>query len=333
MLMGMRFRLADQAAMSDPRLLAAMTVLLWSSGMTLGRLFSLASPYVLFTLSLSVAAILTVTYARVVDRRTWRSLWEDMDRRFLIFGPLGYLVYWIGVTESFRAYDTVSEPTVLNYTFPVFTVLFTELLFRRGRRKAPAVYAVEGAGVALGVLATVVMVSGGKVGALSVLNVPGLLWGLLGGASYGLFSAFSGTLPERKSLAFLASASGLSAIGMLLLSIPHLSEFARLTWQDLLLVAAMGGVLESVGYFLWTRANRLASERNVSIASVASVVYFLPVLSLMVASVVFSEATILRPYFALALAFLMAGSWICQRSAQPQTAGHSEPAFQQPELR
>lgn len=167
--------------------------------------------------------------------------------RFVAFGLLGYFVYWLGVSQSYRAYDGVAEPTVLNYTFPVFTVLFTELLFRRRGRRSFVAYAVEGVGVALAFLSMVLMVTGGNPAQLGVANPTGLLWGLLGGASYGLFSAYSSTVPRDRQLVSLVYASGTSVLAMGVLAVRFLPNLADLTLRDWLIVLGLGLGVDGIG--------------------------------------------------------------------------------------
>ena len=302
--------------MNNPRVLAVITVLIWSTGQTLGKILSSATAFSLFALSTAFALVTFTFYALATEGKGWIIRLRNIDRKFILFGLLGYFFYWLGVSECYRSYATVSEPGVLNYTWPLFTALFTELFFRTHKHvKSKAVYLVEGTGILLGFLSTLLMVTEGHILSFNITNGRGLAWGLFAGASYGLYSAFSSTVEKDKQLTFLITSAGLGVIGLGLLSVFQASSLSGLTIPRLLAVVALGCVVDGFGYIVWTRTNRGARELGVSIASITSIVYVLPVLSLIVLSISFRESRILQPYFILVLVLLVSGSFLCQQGA------------------
>jgi drug/metabolite transporter (DMT)-like permease len=119
----------------------------------------------------------------------------------ILVGPFGYFVYSAALNLSYRNFDSASETTVLNYTWPVFTVIFTQLVFKGLTRKDRLVRMIEWLGIGLGFLSVIVLASRGEFNLLVEPNLPGIGWGLLAGASYGFFSAYSGTVSrERQSI-------------------------------------------------------------------------------------------------------------------------------------
>jgi drug/metabolite transporter (DMT)-like permease len=301
---------------TNPRVLVLLTVLVWSVTQTLGRVFSQRSPYTMFALALAVTSLTFLLAIRFGDRQpVWRAM-RRLPLRYLAAAPLGYLVYWFALVQCNRAYDTAAEPNALNYTFPVFTVIFTELLFRR-HRGAGGHRGREALGVALAFSSVVVLAARGDLLSLEFTNIAGLSWGLAVGAVYGLYSAISSTLDRRAHLPFLLASSLFGAVGMAALAVAFPSG-GTLRWRpiDVVLVIIMGAVVEGFGYLTWTAANRVAAERGVSIASVASLIYLLPVISIVIASVVFNETTLFEPYFIVALALLLAGSVLSQGAAR-----------------
>jgi drug/metabolite transporter (DMT)-like permease len=309
---------------NSPRALTLLTVLLWSTGATLGRLISLHSSFPLFVLAFTCTLLTLAVWSARTDSHSWRAKLGAVVPSYLLFGSLGYLLYWVGVTESYRAYGSVAEPIVLNYMWPIFTAVFTESFFRvRVAAKPRAVYAVEIAGLSLAFLSTLVMVTRGSLMSLQIPNASGLCWGLFGAACYGLFSAYSGTVPREQQLIFLMSSAAVGIAGMVLLSLWQLETVTRVSFTDLLVVVTLGAGIDGLGYVIWTRVNRLVSQSGAGIASVTSLVYLLPMTSLCVASVAFREATVLRPYFLVVVALLAAGSWLCGQGVALVTARYA----------
>jgi len=201
---------------------------------------------------------------------------------------------------------------VLNYTWPLFTVLFTEAVFRRVRKGALH-RAVERAGLLLGFLSVALLAAGGGF-TFGSGHLAGLLWGLLAGASYGLFSAYSGTLEDEDRRALLLTAAAVSLLAMLPFGLPEAHRIFDLELRHVAAILGIGIVADGVGYLTWTAANRAARERDVGIAVVGSIMFSLPFLSVVAVSVLWAEEEILEPYFLLVRLLLIAGSALCQRA-------------------
>jgi drug/metabolite transporter (DMT)-like permease len=237
---------------------------------------------------------------------------------YLLVGPLGYFVYTVAYNQSSRSFDSISETTILNYTWPVFTILLTDWLLKwknlqaKALPKAPHAGMIEGIGVGAGFLSVAVLATQGNFSGLH-LNLPGILWGLLAGVSYGCFSAYSSTVAEEDQGIFLLTAILAS---ILLISVPALGEkelLRSLTWQDFLLTFFLGGLLDGIGYITWVRANRLALKLRVSISSVASLMLVLPFTSLVIVHLLLGENQLFQPYFFTSLTLILLSSLFCQR--------------------
>jgi len=288
---------------------------MWSWGSLVGRLIAVRSQYLLLALSTSGTLVTFAVYRWIGARQG--GAW--LRGRYMLFGLLGYFLYMVALNRSFRAFDAASEPMVLNYTWPLFTVVFTRLLYER--RSQPGVSGWEAAGVLLGLAAVVVLATRGDPRSLDLANVPGVLWGLGAGVSYGLFSAYSGSVSREEHGAFLFSAIAGSWILMAIASMTEAHLVATLTWRDVGISAVQGVLLNGVGYITWTRANRIVREHGLRIASVASLTFALPLLSAVWIALVLGERALLRPYFALSLLLIVASYVSCQ---------HDERATSQP---
>lgn len=299
--------------MKNPKLFALLTIGLWSFGMYLGRLMAINSQFILLDLSFIFAFIVLLVYTVATQGFSFVKNGKIKPLYFLV-SPLGYLVYCVGVNQSSRAYNSISETTILNYTWVIFTIIFTEAIFNRKRQRERNIQIIEGIGIILGFLAVVLLATRGNFSSLQI-NLPGLLWGLLAGVSYGLFSAYSSTVEENAQGSFLLAGIFTSIV---LISIPSLTELEilkTLTWQNIGVAFASGGLLSGLGYIFWTRANRLARLQDVDISSVASLMLVLPFTSLVVINLLLGESSLLEPYFLVSLVLILISSLICQKAA------------------
>jgi drug/metabolite transporter (DMT)-like permease len=301
--------------MNNPQLLTIATVLLWSFGPFLGRLVSLKSAVVLLSISFLFTFLTMLLFTFITHCLSLSNIVKAFSFKYLFFGLFGYFFYWFAFTQSFRAYNTGSEATVLNYTWPIFTIVFTELFFnnRNKGKKTKVIHVVESIGIFLGFLSILILATKGNVFSFNLANGIGLAWGLAAGASYGLFSAYSSTVSKEKQSIFLLYATFVSLAAMLTVSLSEAKIFATLTVNDIIIVALLGAVIDGLGYIAWTRANRVAREKNIDISSVASIVFTLPILSLVVITICLKETTLFQLYFLTSLLFVFLSSFLCQK--------------------
>ncbi len=301
--------------MNNPRILALVTIVFWAFGGTLGRLLSIKSQFLLQSISYAFTLLTFSLYLMVIYRRNLiTQLARRLKVRYLLFGIFGYFVYTASLAQSFRHFDGASETVLLNYTWPLFTVVFTLFIFKRATEHSNEFRFVQTAGILLGFGSVFVLGTRGNLSSLDLGNGPGLLWGLLGGMSYGLFSGFSSTVPKSEHGIFLFGAVFLSLFLMLAFSISEIEVVYQLTWTDVFVAALLGCVLNGVGYITWTRANRLAFELQIDISSIASLMFILPIASLVVVAVVFREDHLSQPYFIFALILILFSSLLCQKT-------------------
>jgi drug/metabolite transporter (DMT)-like permease len=302
--------------MGQAKKLALVTVLMWSSGALLGRLIAARSQFLLLGLSTSCTLLTFVAY-RLLLSRSGDVVGPWIRPRYLFFGLFGYFLYMISLNKSFRAFDAASEAMVLNYTWPLFTVVFTRGVFQRGTTAGLRTHGVvvwEALGILLGLGAVIVLATHGDLRSLDLANPAGVLWGLGAGVSYGFFSGYSSTVPREEHGAFLFSAIAASWLLMSLVSLLELDLIAQLTARDVAVVLVQGGLNNGVGYITWTRANRLAQEQGLRIASVASLTFALPLLNSVWIALILREATLWQPYFVLSLAIIVASYLLCQNA-------------------
>lgn len=299
--------------MKNPKIMISVTVFVWSFGAFLGRLIAIRSQFLFLGMSFSFSLLTLSVYYLWQRRGSVAAKGRVWKPRYALVGLFGYFIYHLSLNQSFRAFDSASETVVLNYTWPLFTVVFTRCLFTR-KALDGGTRAVEWAGILAGFGSVVLVATGGDIGSLSLTNAPGVGWGLLAGTSYGFFSAYSSTIPEEGHGAFLLSAITASWILMLGPSLSETSLLTSITVNDLLLVGALGCVADGIGYITWTRANRLAREAGISVSSIASPTLALPLLNLVWVSALLKEVAVLRADFAVSLLLIVLSCVLCQKA-------------------
>jgi drug/metabolite transporter (DMT)-like permease len=302
----------------QPTRLALVSIGLWSFGMYLGRLISISSEFILLGIAYCFTFITLLIYHR--GQNKGQQVWSlsRLKLNYFLVGPFGYGLYSIGLIQSFRAFNTASETTILNYTWPMFTVLFTAALNRGGQKRAFSTRLIEAVGILMGFLAVIVLSSEGNFTELSFSNPAGILWGLLSGASYGFFSAYSSRVSKEDHSLFLLASVSISILLVGILSIPEIDLLPTFTPTIILIAVILGSLMDGVGYITWTKANRLVEENRAtsSIASIAALMYALPVLSLVIITLLLGERSIFQGYFAASLVLVVLSAVICDRAEQ-----------------
>ena len=297
--------------MRSARFLAGITVSLWSFGMVFSRLIAARSEYLLLSM------VFTFTFITMLAYTLWPRRGSDHSPRlvwrpqYLIIGLFGYFFYRIGLNRSFRVLDSASVTALLNYTWPLFTVVFTRLLYSPPPDDRLTRW-IERVGIALGFIAVVLVSTKGHLRNLQAVAAGGILWGLAAGMCYGFYSAYSSIVPEKEHGAFLLYSIGASWILMLALSARELPLLASLSAVEVLIVIVIGCVFDGLGYITWTRANSLAAETGVSVSAIASMTFVLPLTNLFWVSLLLRERSILRPYFFVSLLLVTLSSVLCQ---------------------
>ena len=311
-----RLRLRD-----NPTALTAVTVALWSTGAVLGKLLSESSGYLELVLGFLIAAATIVIIRMTLLRRRFpRKLFTV---RTIAVGIVGYGLYWICYFKCFRLSDSASLPVLFNYTWPIFTVIFSHMM-NSGSESPARVKLIELGGMALGLAGIWFAVSSGTE--QFTPQLAGVIgWGLAAGASYGLFSAFSATIAKEDQLDFLLLAIVASSLFLLPFSFDEFGKIYQLTLRDLGLIALFGVGSEALGSLFWLQANRQARELNIDISRAASLIFFLPLLSLVIISIVFGERDLFRPGFFIGCLFVTGCVAVCNRARE--IAGWLAPNF------
>lgn len=300
--------------MNNPKTLVLLTILFWSFGALLTRIISIKSQLLSLNLLFFFTFLFFLFYVYLQHRKDFFNEIKKIKPQYLLFGLFGYFFYYLGLVQSFHLYNTASETTILNYTFPIFTVIFTEIFFKKRKSENYGVKLIEFTGVLLGFFAVFILATKGNMTSLQSTNLPALLWGLNAGIAYGIFSAYSSSVPKQQQTLFLLAAIFSSWILSVLISVPELKDLSSLTLNDYFVSGLLAILVNGFGFIVWTRANRIAIEKNISIASLASLLFALPFLSLSIVSIFLSESYLFEPYFMICLIILTLSGIFCQKA-------------------
>lgn len=301
------------AYLSSPRALAWTTVLLWAFGAVGGKIMAIHSGAALFLLSVFCTF---VTFE--VGSRLSTGKWVSVSPRELIapigiVSSLGYGWYWLFYGASFRHSPVAALSAALNYTWPLFTAVFSSMVFSSGVSGGfPAQKAVRLLGMFLGAIAvSLVLFSCG--GAVSELPWLGIIFGLAAGAAYGFYSAYSGTVTAESQFRFLVLSSLSGMIVLLPFALPEISSLQKVPGSGFAVTILFGILMDGIGYFVWTRAVAEARRQEFPIEKVTSIIYVLPVLSVIITQAIFPAAEVHIALGLAGIALLTFSSFFCQR--------------------
>ena len=300
----------------NPSALTATTVVLWSTGAVMGKLMSQQEGYLGLLFGLFSAALTLIACRMFVIRRApSRSLFS---LPVIAVGIIGYGLYWLCYFNCFRSSQSAALPVIFNYTWPIFTVIFSHLM-KTGSRAPKLTTAVELGGMAAGMLGIWLAVASdtGPGGPFQLAQIgPVMLWGLGAGASYGLFSAYSARIARDDQFDFLLIAVAASSAFLLPFSWDEFGAFIQYSARDLVIIALFGIFSEALGSLSWVRANIQARELGLDISKAASMIFTLPLLSLALISAVFRDSSILRPGFFAGCLLVTGCVIICGRARE-----------------
>jgi drug/metabolite transporter (DMT)-like permease len=283
---------------------ASVTILCWSFGSYIGRLLSLHSQFLLAAVTFAFTFLFFLVYALRTPRSRERYF-AGFRWPYLFWGSLGYFAYTVPQIQSFRAFDTASETTLLVYTWPIFAVVFSWIAERP--KVNPAQRLRESLGLVCGLVAVGLIATEGRLLQLQFGNPAGVLWGLLAAVSYGAFSHYSASVPKENQNQFLLG--GIFA-SLVLIAPLGLSELAQpgivLDAAGMLIAAVAGILLNGVAYVAWTSALRETSTRGVPLARIVSLIFILPLSSLAVIALLLGERLYFQGYFLVSLALIVA---------------------------
>lgn len=296
----MRSRLINY--FGEIRLYVIISVILWAFAGTLLGMMARSNIFAILSISFLASSVFNLIMVR--SREKYRTAAFRPSFKAVMYGLSGYLIYNLCFGLAIIAYGNATEPTILNYTWPFFTVLFTVLFYKR--QKAGLSFYVS---TMLGFGGVILLASKGDLTSIELdRSAFGLIAGVGTGLSYGLFSAFSSSVAQAAQPKFLLLATLLSFIGMLAFAFYfHGITAFDMPASDFILALIYGLLLDSLGHVFWTRVQALTAERKEDLNAAVSLVYYLPLLSLSLIAIFLKEDQLFQPFMLGAL-LLITGS-------------------------
>jgi drug/metabolite transporter (DMT)-like permease len=170
-------------------------------------------------------------------------------------GFIGVYLYYICFYAAL-VYSTAQEAFIVNYTWPIWVIIFA-LVFLKETLSARKIVAIL-----LGFIGVYFVMTKGQFVFLSVSNVKGHIFALIGALCYGLFSVLGKKCKyEQITSMFLYYAFSFIFILITVLlfsNIPMLSgsEFIGLFW--------IGAIASAIGYVTWFKALKYGHTSKMS---------------------------------------------------------------------
>lgn len=287
-------------------LLLVPVILLWASTPLLVTELTRELPVYQIN-ALAAVFSLAVLAAGLALRRQWGVLagCRGADRRrMILLGAAGIFPYTALYYLAFAlAPEAAGEVNIINYLWPVWVLVFSVILL-----KEPLAWS-RILSVILGFLGVYLLVSGGRLVRFQVQNWKAYLCAAAGAAFWGLFSVLSkrqGREPlpalflySLGSLACFAAVACAAALGSLLPA-ARLAPPAPPSPRAWLLLLALGGGANGLGYLCW-----ISALRGAEAAHLAVLAYLTPLAALLYLAA-FRGAPV-RPLQLACLALILTG--------------------------
>lgn len=293
------------------------TVLLWGMHGPVANLLVKRMPWPVVIVVNSAWSVLALLVLCAVTRRlsALRRYTLGQMARLALMGLFGVTAYYGFLYYGFSTVRHAAPLQVLNYLFPVMTVLFSAALVRGERLTAR-----RGVSVLIAFFGAYVVLTRGDLTAFRPESWRGVIAAILAAVSYGMF----GTLGKRfrwepfPGMLVVFAAGGVMATGFLVLA-PALGQTLR--WPNIMELrglAFIGIASNCLGTVFWLRALRLGET-----ALVGSVVYLAVFVSVLGFHWLSQEP--LPPSILIGVAVLVAGAVLASRPNRRRGAGGSIP--------
>ena len=298
--------------MKKEYLYAGVSIFMWSTTATISKLLlgsfnsmqimtvtSLFAFVFLFVLNLlkGKRAVPHATLAQTIRRNLgeWKRyrLW-DYVQMFAI-GALGIFLYHLLLYLGIDRMEQASQAFIINYLWPIMTVLFACLIMREKLTVQKSVAMV------LSFIGVIIVTTGGKLSGIGTDNLIGALYCILAAVSYGLFSVLNKHKGYDKYFSMMVY-----YLAALIISLAYTVATNDWFTLDLPQTAGMlwsGIFTTALAFTTWA----LALEKG-DTAKISNLAYLTPFLSLIWTGLVLGES--FDPYSLLGLLLIVAGIFV-----------------------
>ena len=246
----------------------SLTVVLWGSTAAVAKLLldNLDALQLLFYFSLFafISLFLIVLFQKKIDIVKRYSLKDYFY--FAFMGFIGIFIYHIMIFTGFT-FSSVQEVFIVNYTWPIWIVIFAVIIFKEkiNIKKAMAIM--------LGFIGVFVVIMKGDFLNLSFVNIEGDIFALIGAISYGIFSVL-GSRNHREVFTSIMFFYGFSLIYAFISTIIF-SSIPMLSIHDLTGLIWIGTFAGGIAFVFWFLALSHGDTMEMS-----NIIFLTPCLSL-----------------------------------------------------
>lgn len=272
-----------------PYLFVLGAVLLWSTTASVSKLLlkDLNNIQVLFyTSCIASISLLIITLIQKKGRLLTKYTKKD-HVHFALMGFLGVFLYYLLLFGAFM-YSTAQEAFIVNYTWPVWVMIFAVIILKE-KMSAKKILAIV-----MGFIGVYVVVSKGNFDFISLTNVKGNILALAGAISYGAFSVLGKKFDYERITStmfyYIYTFLYICIITFIFASVPHISlvQFAGLLW--------LGIFTSGLAFVFWFFALKHGDT-----AKMSNIVFLTPFISLVWIRVLTGEAILWTSLLGLGL--------------------------------
>lgn len=298
--------------MTSPIILALLTILIWSTVGIFAKAVNFPGNSGLYFITVLSALVTFQLNAWYKNRKLFLPKISELFSIKSLFASLGFGFYWLFIGQSIVRSTNASVPMALQCSWPLFNSLFASLFFASPNREIQYKFITKSTVGLLTGFTGIIILFWGDYSAAIQSNILSTLFALCSGASFGLYSAYSTTIEEKDHLNFLI----LSCICGLVVLCPwvviDIDSVINLSLSNILLAIVFGVIADGLGTYLWTKANRIVTERGHKLSSITSLTLILPFLTAFFLYLIFGEEQIFQTSYLVGLFMLLIGISICK---------------------
>ncbi len=202
-------------------------------------------------------------------------------------GLMGTFLYDFLLFESLRLLPAQAASTI-NYLWPIMVVVFAVLILKETLTPRKI------GGLLIAFFGVAIVITGGRLTAITVGSVPGVLFDLAAAVTYGLFSVLDSRETHHKFVStawyfFFGSIYGLIAVLLW-------SHLPQLNLNQLFGLGYLGIFTSGLGYVCW-----LLALRHGDTAKVSTMIFLTPFFSLVFTALLLHEVILLSSVIGLAV--------------------------------
>jgi drug/metabolite transporter (DMT)-like permease len=302
--------------LQKPHFYAILTVIIWSFAASIMRMMLNNNSVISLNVSYFFG-LLSYFFLAINEYGSISKIIEKIklfDFKYYLFGSFGYFFCYLFMDLTYENFNkNISLTTIMNYTWPLLSFIFITFIVKKSKFNKNTL--IEILGLCIAFFGIIYFATEGTLCLSGINNPKAIFFGLMIGISYGAFSAFSFKIGPSEITAFNLISISIGLILNITYSIFFAEfNFKNFVYQDLIWCVIFGVFVDCFGYHFWGKAKSLANQMNINIAPVTSIVFFLPIISLLILAILFQEDSTKKNWFWISFILVFVGSVIVSKS-------------------